>query len=147
MKNIKSSFMIAVLTFLLAILVTLSSQSRVQHLSFFPALLVLIIIILVGIMADMIGVAVTAADPSSFNARAAKKVFGAKTSLFLVTHADRVASLMCDIIGDICGTVSGAIGIVIGMKIVRELGRVPVNNKSGYTGADLIPDSGGKSIF
>ena len=114
--------MIAILTFLIAILVTLSSQSRVQHLSFFPAVLVLMFIILAGIMGDMIGVAVTVADPKTFNARAAKKVFGAKTSLFLVNHAERVASLMCDIIGDICGTISGAIGIVIVMKIVENWG-------------------------
>ncbi|MFP4016445.1 MAG: hypothetical protein ACLFUI_05385 [Halanaerobiales bacterium] len=122
MKNLKGSLVIAIFTFLIAILVTLSSQTRIQYVSFIPAVLILLVIIFTGILSDMVGVAATVANPSTFNARAAKKIFGARNGLFLVRHADRVASLMCDIVGDICGTVSGAIGIVIVLRIINNWG-------------------------
>ncbi|MFP4660869.1 MAG: hypothetical protein ACLFPF_01640 [Halanaerobiales bacterium] len=122
MKNLKGSLLIAIFTFLVAILVTLSSQTRIQYVSFTPAVIILLVIIFTGILSDMVGVAATVASPSTFNARAAKKVFGARKGLFLVKHGDRVASLMCDIVGDICGTVSGAIGIVIVLRIMNNWG-------------------------
>ncbi len=122
MENIKGSLLIAIFTFLIAILVTLSSQTRIQYVSFIPAATILLVIIFTGIISDMVGVAATVANPRTFNARAAKKIFGARNGLFLVKHADRVASLMCDIVGDICGTVSGAIGIVITLRIINSWG-------------------------
>ena len=122
MENIKGSLLIAIFTFLIAILVTLSSQTRIQYVSFIPAITILLVIIFTGIISDMVGVAATVANPRTFNARAAKKIFGARNGLYLVKHADRVASLMCDIVGDICGTVSGAIGIVITLRIINNWG-------------------------
>ena len=122
MDNIKGSFLIAIFTFLIAVLVTLSSQTRIQYVSFIPAVIILLVIIFTGIISDMVGVAATVANPKTFNARAAKKLFGARNGLFLVKHADRVASLMCDIVGDICGTVSGATGIVIVLRIINNWG-------------------------
>ena len=61
-----------------------------------------------GIVFDIIGVAVTATDESSFHSMAAKKVHGAAHAIRLVRHADRVSSFCNDVVGDICGTVSGA---------------------------------------
>lgn len=122
MNNFKNSFFIATITFFIAILVTLSSQSRVEYVSLLPAVLILLVIIFIGIITDMVGVAVTVADPRAINAMAARKVFGARSSLFLLNHADKVANLMCDIIGDICGTVSGAIGTAIGIRLIIGLG-------------------------
>lgn len=122
MNNFKNSFFIATITFFIAILVTLSSQSRVENVSLLPAVLILLVIIFIGIITDMVGVAVTVADPRAINAMAARKVFGARSSLFLLNHADKVANLMCDIIGDICGTVSGAIGTAIGIRLIIGLG-------------------------
>ncbi len=122
MNNLKSSVFIAFFTFLIAILVTLSSQTRIEYVSLLSAIIILIIIIFIGIISDMIGVAATVARKKSLNARAAKKIFGARQSLYLAQHGDRVASFMCDIVGDICGTVSGAIGAVIVIRIVNNWG-------------------------
>ena len=85
-----------------------------------PAVIVLLIIIFTGVFSDMIGVAATVAREEPFNAKASKKVFGAKEGLYLAKHGERVASLMCDIVGDICGTISGAIGAVIVLRIVSN---------------------------
>lgn len=77
------------------------------------ALLALFALILLGIVADVIGTAVTAADDKPFVAMAAKKIPGAKQCIFLIRRADRVSSILNDVIGDICAIVSGAAGSVI----------------------------------
>ena len=122
MQNLKGSLLIALITFLAAILVTLASQARIQYVSIGLAIIILLVIIFVGIISDMVGVAATVAREEPLNAKAAKKLFGAKEALFLARHGERVASLMCDIIGDINGTVSGAIGALIVIRIINNMG-------------------------
>jgi len=104
----------------LTILVALLSYSWIESISFFPAVVILIIIILIGVVSDMIGIAAAAADEKPFHAKASKKVFGAKKGLFLVKHANRVSNFMCDIIGDICGIISGSLGTIIVIKMVNN---------------------------
>jgi CBS domain containing-hemolysin-like protein len=122
LQNLKGSLMIALSTFFITILVTLSSQSRIEYVHFSIAIIILMLIIFTGVFSDMIGVAATAAEKEAFNAKSAKRVYGAKYGLFLLLHADRVATFMCDIIGDICGTISGAIGAIIVVKIINTWG-------------------------
>ncbi|HKK82721.1 MAG TPA: hypothetical protein VJ958_00670 [Atribacterota bacterium] len=105
---------------MLTILVALLSYSWIESISFFPAVVILIIIILIGVVSDMIGIAAAAADEKPFHAKASKKVFGAKKGLFLVKHANRVSNFMCDIIGDICGIISGSLGTIIVIKMVNN---------------------------
>jgi Mg2+/Co2+ transporter CorB len=80
----------------------------------------LLFIILIGILADIIGTAVTAAQEAPFHAKAAKRVRGAKEGVFLLRNADKVANICNDVIGDIVGTVSGALGISIVVKIINN---------------------------
>jgi len=129
LDNFKASLLIAFITFVIAILVTSISQSRVHGMSLIPAVIVLLLIIFTGVFSDMIGVAATVAREEPFNAKAAKKIFGAKEGLYLAKHGERVASLMCDIVGDICGTISGAIGAVIVLRIVSNFSfpQTPIN--------------------
>ncbi|MFW5787780.1 MAG: hypothetical protein ACOCV3_05890, partial [Halanaerobiales bacterium] len=103
MKNFRASILIALFTFFLAVVVTLLSQSKVHMMDLGPALILLLFIIFIGVFFDMIGVAATVAREEPFNAKASKKVFGAKCGLYLARNGERVASFMCDIVGDICG--------------------------------------------
>jgi len=129
LDNFKASLFIALVTFIIAIVVSFISQSRVHGMSLIPAVIILLIIIFTGVFSDMIGVAATVAREEPFNAKAAKKIFGAKEGLYLAKHGERVASLMCDIVGDICGTISGAIGAVIVLRIVSNFSfpQTPIN--------------------
>ncbi len=120
-QNFKSSLIIALLTFWLAVFVSFFSQTRISDFDLLPAFLVLLLIIITGVLSDMVGVAATVSREGPFNAKAAKKISGAKIGLWLVRRGDKVASLMCDIVGDICGTVSGAIGAVIVIQILEEI--------------------------
>ncbi len=80
--------------------------------------LFLLIIILLGIISDVVGTSVAAADESPFHAKASKRVKGSRESVFLIRNADRVANICNDVIGDIAGTVSGALGIALVLQIV-----------------------------
>ena len=105
------------LTFVLSSLVSFVSDRGVQNLNIVASIIILIAVILVGIIFDIIGVAVTVAEEEDFHAKATKKAKGAKTSLKLIKNATKVANICADVIGDICGVVSGAISAMIAIKI------------------------------
>ena len=75
-----------------------------------------------GILFDIIGVAVTAADPRPFHSMAAHKEPGAKEALMLLRNAGRVSSVCNDVVGDICGIVSGTTTAVIVVRLQAALG-------------------------
>jgi CDP-diglyceride synthetase len=115
--------------------------------SLWPATFVLLIIIFTGVLSDMIGVAATVAKEEPFNAKASKKIFGAKYGLYLAQHGERVASLMCDIVGDICGTVGGAIGAIIVLRIVNNFGNPQTFINLIVIGIISALTVGGKAFF
>ena len=88
----------------------------------FPALIVLIVVILVGVVFDIVGVAVTCATEEEFHAMASKKVKGAKTAIKLIRSAPKVSNICADVIGDICGVLSGAISAILTLKITQSFG-------------------------
>jgi CBS domain containing-hemolysin-like protein len=109
--------LVGIFTLFIAFVLGIGSEALLQLLSsFWVALVLLVVIILLGIGFDLIGTAVTAATISPFNARAAKKVFGANQAVRLLNNASAVANYCNDVIGDICGTLSGAIGASIALK-------------------------------
>ena len=77
------------------------------------AFLVLLLIVALGIVFDIIGVAVMSAEEKPFHAMAAKKVPGAAEALHLLRNAEKVSSICNDVVGDICGIISGATGALI----------------------------------
>lgn len=87
-----------------------------------PALLSMLgvgLLILINIVFDIIGTAVTAAETPPLHAMAAKRVAGSKQALFLVRNADRVANFLNDVVGDVTGAVSGAAGATVAMQLVN----------------------------
>ena len=107
-----------IITFFSAVILT--STFAIGQLSFLPAMIILLVIIGVGIIFDLIGTSVTAADEGALHAMAADRVPGARWAIYLVRRADRVANICNDVIGDICGTTSGASGaaLVIYLSVV-----------------------------
>ena len=84
------------------------------------AFLILLIIVLIGILFDIIGVAVTSADEKPFHSMAARKVPGAQEAIRLLRNAERVSSICNDVIGDICGVVSGSASATIAAQILAK---------------------------
>jgi len=74
-----------------------------------------------GILFDIIGVSVTAAEEKPFHSMAARKVPGAKEAIRLIRSADKVSSFCNDVVGDICGIVSGTTAAVIVVALGKLL--------------------------
>lgn len=121
-SNIKWALQAFVLTFILSGAVSFISNNGIEKLNIFASIIILIAVILIGIVFDIIGVAVTVAEEGHFHAKATKKAKGAKTSLKLIKNASKVANICADVIGDICGVVSGAISAMIALKISNTYG-------------------------
>ena len=81
------------------------------------AFAVLAAFIVLGIVFDIIGVAVTAADEKPFHSRAAHRTPGAKEALGLIRQANKVSSFCNDVVGDICGIISGSTAAVIVVRL------------------------------
>lgn len=109
-------------TFILSICFSYISTYGVSNLNLVSSIIILIAVIAVGILFDIIGVAVTVANEGEFHAKATKKVKGAKTSIKLIKNAAKVANICADVIGDVCGVLSGAISAMIAAKITEKTG-------------------------
>ncbi len=84
------------------------------------AFLILFAIVLLGIIFDVIGVAVTSADEKPFHSMAAKKVRGAHEAIMLLRKAEKVSSICNDVVGDICGVVSGSASATIAAQLLKN---------------------------
>ncbi|RKD34775.1 hypothetical protein BET03_01685 [Thermohalobacter berrensis] len=120
--NIKWVLLISIWTFLLAIAVSTLSENLMRKFDIITAFVTLIIIIHLGVIFDLIGIAVAAANEKPFNSMAANKVLEGKYSLRLVRNAGPVSNFCNDVIGDICGIISGAAGTVIVFKLINVYG-------------------------
>ena len=100
--------------------ISLLSDLLMENSSMAVAFLILFLIILIGIVFDIIGMAVASADEKPFHAMAARKVPGAKESISLLRNAERVSSICNDVVGDICGVVSGSASATIAAQILAN---------------------------
>ena len=97
----------------LSAVLSLCSGAALDGAGYVTAGVILVFFIALGIVFDIIGVAVTAADPKPFHSMASHRTKGAKQALGLIKNADKVASFCNDVVGDICGIVSGSTAAVI----------------------------------
>ena len=109
------------ITFALSLLFSFISTNAINNLSLIPAIIILLLVIALGVITDIIGVAVTVGSEEDFHAKASKKIEGAKSSIKLIRNSAKVANICCDVIGDICGVLSGAISAMLAVKIASIL--------------------------
>lgn len=110
---------VLVLSFCMSLVFGVASELALSGAGVVVAVIVIVVFIVISIFADMVGVAVTAADLQPFRAMASKKVRGAKESISLIKNADKVASVCADVIGDICGILSGAAGATVAVALIN----------------------------
>lgn len=97
----------------LSAVMSLCSGAVLEEAGYVSATLIMLLFISLGIVFDIIGVAVTAANPRPFHSMASHRVKGAKEALYLIRNAEKVSSFCNDVVGDICGIVSGSTATVI----------------------------------
>lgn len=93
---------VVILSFALSVVMSVLTSLFVDSAGLLVALLALIVLISIGVITDVIGTAVTSADEQPFIAMASKRIRGAKQALQLIRKAERVSSLLNDVVGRHC---------------------------------------------
>lgn len=119
-NNIVWILTITIVSFFISVILTAASSDVLKEAEIFTAFLVILVIILINIIFDTIGTAVTAAEEAPFHSMASRKLFGAKQAIRLIRNADKVSNVCNDVIGDICGIISGAAGAYIIFRLIGE---------------------------
>ena len=109
------------ITILVSGIISLASDVIMESSGIFAAFVILLAIVLIGILFDIVGMAVATADEKPFHSMAARKVPGSQESIRLLRSAERVSSICCDVVGDICGVVSGSASAVIAVKTLTQI--------------------------
>ncbi len=120
-KAIRWVITIFLVTIVVSGTISLVSDEIMSASGIVVAFLILLAIVLVGILFDIIGVAVTSADEKPFHSMAARKVPGALEAITLLRNAEKVGSICNDVVGDICGVVSGSASATIAAQILSSV--------------------------
>ena len=120
-KNIRWVVTIFVMTILISGIISLVSDEVMANSSIVVAFLILLAIIFLGILFDIVGMAVATADEKPFHSMAARKVPGDHEAIRLLRNAERVSSICNDVVGDICGVVSGSASATIAALILTNV--------------------------
>lgn len=120
-KTVRWVVTIFFVTILVSGAISLLSDAIMGSSGIVAAFLILLAIVLVGIIFDIIGVAVTSADEKPFHSMAARKVPGALEAISLLRNAERVSSICNDVVGDICGVVSGSASATIAAQVLANM--------------------------
>lgn len=145
-KQIKWVATIFLVTIVISGTISFISDEVMAGSSLPVAFLILLVIILVGILFDIVGMAVASADEKPFHSMAARKVPGAQEAIRLLRNAERVSSICNDVVGDICGIVSGATGAVIVTQLQKALNTQTVLISVGVTALVSGLTIGGKAL-
>ena len=119
-KTIRWVITIFFVTILVSGTISFASDAIMANSTMLVAFLILWVIVLIGIVFDVIGVAVTSADEKPFHSMAARKVPGAQESIRLLRNAERVSSICNDVVGDICGVISGSASATIAAQVLKN---------------------------
>ena len=119
-KTIRWVVTIFLVTIFISGAISMVSDEVMANSGIVVAFVILFSIVFVGIIFDIIGVAVTSADEKPFHSMAARKVPGAQDAIRLLRNAERVSSICNDVVGDICGVVSGSASATIAAQILSD---------------------------
>ena len=100
---------------------TLASAEVLGRAGYFFAFAILAVFVGIGIVFDMIGVAVTAAKEAPFHSMAARRERGATEALRLIKNADKASSFCNDVVGDVSGIVSGSTAAMIAARLMQGI--------------------------
>lgn len=118
-NNLKWIIIVTILAFVISTVMNLFATLTLEGVSLLVAILITLIFIFIGIIFDIIGVAVTSGDEVAFHSMSARKVRGGKIGVKLIKNTEKVSSICCDVIGDVCGIISGTSGVAIVAIIIK----------------------------
>lgn len=108
---------VVLMTFVISAVFQMIQSGLMNKVNLIMAFVILSIFIAIGVLFDIIGVAVTSASETPFHSLSSRKVRGAKEAVRLIRNADKVGSFCNDVIGDIVGIISGSATTAIVMML------------------------------
>lgn len=117
MINYNWIFKITMLAFVISFVFSTLSETVIPNVNIFVGIIILVTFIVLGILFDMVGIAVTSADIAPFNSMNSRKIKGADIAVAFKQKADKVSSFCNDVVGDICGIISGTTGSIMALTI------------------------------
>lgn len=148
-SNVRWIVTIFFVTVIISSAISFLSSVVLEDAGIVEAFIVLMLIVLLGIVFDIIGVAVMSAGEKPFHSMAAKKVPGAAEALTLLRNADKVSNFCNDVVGDICGVVSGSASAVIAVKALTMINSDTVSQlimSATVAGLTIAGKACGKSV-
>ena len=118
-SNYRWALIVTILAFCISLVMSLISTIVLENVTLVISILVTFLFILLGIIFDIIGVAVTSGDEVAFHSMSARKIKGGKIGVKLMKNASKVSSFCCDVVGDICGIISGSAGVTIVALLIK----------------------------
>lgn len=119
--DVKWLIKIVIMAFAISFGLSFVSQMTIPNLSIGLGILITLLFVIIGIVFDIVGVAVNSADEKVFHSMNARKVKGANVAVKFKKNADKVSSFCNDVIGDICGIISGAAATTIAVGLAKIL--------------------------
>ena len=104
-----------------SIVFTFASSKILGRAGTIVAFLILIVFIGIGVLFDIVGVAVVAAHEAPFHSMATRRQRGAAEAIRLLKNAGKVSSFCNDVVGDVSGIISGATAALIAAKLMQSL--------------------------
>ena len=104
---------VTLLAFFISLVFSFISETTIPNANSILATIVILLFIGIGIIFDMIGIAITVADIKTFNSMATKQVRGARLAVKFIQNSEKASSFCNDVIGDICGIISGSAGVAL----------------------------------
>ena len=120
-RTIRWVVTVFLVTLVVSGIISLISDEVMARSGLLAAFAILLGIVFLGIIFDIIGMAVATASEKPFHSMAARKVPGAQEAIRLLRNAERVSSICNDVVGDICGVVSGSASATIAALILTHV--------------------------
>jgi CBS domain containing-hemolysin-like protein len=111
-------------TFFLSGALNASSTAILDYAAWWVGLLVVIVIVFIGIIFDIMGLAAAAAREAPYHAIAAERVSGARQAISIVRNAEKFSNFCNDVVGDIASVLSGAAtaAVVVQILLAGQIG-------------------------
>ena len=119
--NIKWVIKIVLISVVASTVFTIASTEILGRAGYILSFTILAIFVVVGIIFDVIGIAVTAAKKAPFHSMAAHRERGAAEALKLINNAEKVTCYCNDVIGDVTGIISGTTAALIAARLMAGL--------------------------
>ncbi len=138
---------ITIWSFFISCFMQMIQEGLMSRVNLFLACVILFSFVFIGIIFDIVGMAVTAANEVPFHSLASRKIRGAKEAVDLIRNADKVGNICNDVIGDIVGIIAGsATTAIVVMLNVFSTGNHEFLLSIGLTGLVAAVTIGGKAV-